>query len=390
MPFAERIDHSQYAVTYVTIRSAQRTVPPEATAVIVIEDLAYAAKAVRDLVSTYGRPERIIARGEYDLMTAAALRMEFGVDGDLPEHVVWFRDKLVMCEAVQAAGVDVPEFGEVRTDTEVASFAEAHGFPVVVKPRLGATSRDVVIIESHGELAALPDLSAEPFLVQRFCPDPVGHIDGIWTGTELAAWRVSRYVDTCLSFATGGATLGSVELDDPALRAQAEELAVAVCLALSKGRPQAFHLEYFLGYDDSGRPQLRFLEVAARVGGTEIAYIWRDVHQFDLLGASLDIQLGRTPEPHVFPEDVVGGFVVIRPSVPPPCVVIDSGLEITPALGRTLYDGEVPARGAVITASEGYVGVGAAFRFRGDSTVQVMDSIAQARAGFHMICVPQE
>ncbi|WP_297622911.1 hypothetical protein [Nocardia sp.] len=38
------------------------------------------------------------------------------------------------------------------------------------------------------------------------------------------------------------------------------------------------------------------LEIAGPMPGAEATHLWREVYGYDLLGAALDIQMGRTPD----------------------------------------------------------------------------------------------
>ncbi|GAA5079834.1 ATP-grasp domain-containing protein [Nocardia iowensis] len=389
MPFADRIDHDHYAVSYVTRKASMLTVPEGAAEVVVLDDFAAAPGAIRELANRFGIPERIVARSEHDLLTAADLRVEFGIQGNYPEHVLPFRDKLVMCEAISGAGIPIPEFACAADRAAVESFAAVHGFPLIIKPTLGAGARGIVQLNAPNDLAELPDLDSQPYLVQHFCPDDVGHVDGVWLGTELGPWRASRYLNTCLDFAAGGTRLGSVEIDDRDLVLRLGAFTESVCMTLSKGRPQVFHLEFFLGSEQDGTPRIQFLEIAARVGGAEIAYIWRDVHGYDLLGASLDIQLGRDPAAAPL-GDEIGGWLVIRPSVPIPCRVLGTHLSLRPTEWSAPYGGDIPEPGSVISETAGYINVGATLRFLGTSSADVMASIQHTAAEFRMHCAPVE
>ncbi|WP_433192839.1 ATP-grasp domain-containing protein [Nocardia sp. CA-107356] len=355
-----------------------------AAAVTVLDDMALAAAAVRDLAARFGTPERIVALHEFDLLTAAELRAEFDLPGDRPEYAVRFRDKLSMGESVRAHGVSVPTFRAASDVVAVREFAAEHGFPLIVKPRLGGGSRDVVKLDSAEELSFLPDLSVEPFLVQEFCPDEVGAIDGVWNGSGLGPWRASKYLGTCLEFADNGTSLGYIEIDDPTLIDPMARFAESVLSALSAGVPTVFHLEFFLGYVD-GLPHIRFLEVAARAAGGETTHMWREVHGYDLLGAAVDIQLGRTPTAVSLADSEVVAELLIHPPVTPPCTVLDVRLEIPRAYAPYHYS--VPPVGAMITETFGYAEIGAAFRFRGRSNKEVVEAVRRTMAGFRMDCV---
>ncbi|MEU7769563.1 hypothetical protein AB0B25_31445 [Nocardia sp. NPDC049190] len=388
MPFEDRINHNDYAVSYVTKDFARALIPESAAAAVVLEDFSAAPSAVRDLCECFGIPERIIARNEGDLLMAADLRAEFRIEGEYPEHVLPFRDKLVMSEAIARAGISIPEFACASDEAAIRGFADLHGFPLIVKPRLGGSSRGVVRFDSDDGFVALPDLNSQPYLVQRFCPDGVGHVDGVWTGTGLGPWRASQYVNSCLDFASGGTRLASVEIDDRRLIEHLGEFTESVCRTLSKNRPQVVHLEFFLGREQNGTLRIQFLEIAARVGGSEIPHLWREVHGYDLLGASLDIQLGRQPVVAPLCDGCVCGFLVIRPPVPPPCRVVATYFDPRPMNRPEPYAATIPENETMITQSVGYINVGATFRFRGSSSTEVLNSIQRTISAFRMECEP--
>ncbi|MET8876315.1 hypothetical protein [Nocardia sp. NPDC004604] len=385
VPYLERIDHVSNSVTYVCPRSVLDGIPVHAAAAVtILDDMALVPAAVRDLAARFGTPERIVALHEFDLLTAAELRAEFDLPGDRPEYAVRFRDKLSMGETVREQGVSVPAFRAAPDVAAIREFASEHRFPLIVKPRLGAGSRDVVKLDSAEDLSILPDLSAEPFLVQEFCPDEVGAIDGVWTGSGLGPWRASKYLGTCLEFADNGTSLGYIEIDDPALIGPLATFAESVLSALSAGTPTVFHLEFFLGYA-FGIPHIRFLEVAARAAGGETTHMWREVHGYDLLGAAVDIQLGRTPVSASLADSEVVAELLIHPPVTPPCTVLDVQLDISCAYAPYHYS--VPPVGTMITETFGYAEIGAAFRFRGRSNREVVEAVQRTIAGFRMDCV---
>lgn len=387
VPYFDCIDHSANVVTYVCAEQVLDRIPAYAAAEVLTSSSADdVASSVRDLASRHGVPHRIVAISEFDLLVAAQLREEFDIAGDRLDHVRAFRDKLLMCAKVAAAGVSLPAFADAPDRNAVLEFAAQHGVPLVVKPRYGATSRDVVVLTSVEELSLLPDLDAEPFLVQRFCPGETGSIDGVWTGTDLGPWRGTRYFHNCLDFENGENSWGTVDIDDVVLNESLADFARSVLSALSEGVPTVFHLELFHG--PSGVPQLQFLEVAGRIPGAEFTHLWREVYHYDLVAAAVDIQMGRKPLPGPLPSGQRAGQLLVRPPVAPPCVVTAVFFAVAPAYSP--YYSLVPQAGEVIREASGYVGVGASFRFRASSSAQVAAALLHTLAGFHMECVPYE
>jgi 5-(carboxyamino)imidazole ribonucleotide synthase len=75
-----------------------------------------------------------------------------------PEALVHAQDKLVLRRALAAAGEPQPAWAQVGTAAEVAAFAEAHGWPVVLKtPRGGYDGKGVFVVPDADAAAALID-----------------------------------------------------------------------------------------------------------------------------------------------------------------------------------------------------------------------------------------
>ncbi len=389
VPYLDRIDHYANSVTYICIKSAADQIPADMAAeVILVDDMTQAEAVMQDLVQKFGTPEYLISLSEFDQVAAAVLRESFDIAGYQPEQIIGFRDKLVMGERVISAGISAPAFADAPDIAAVMRFAERHGYPLIIKPRLGAASRDIVRIDSADDIALVPDLANEPYLVQLFCPDDIGAVDGVWTGAGLGPWRASRYVGNCLDFAvTDNASLATVEIDDAPLNEALAEFTAAVLAALSPGMPTVFHLEFFAGAD-TDRPRLQFLEVGARISGGQVTDLWREVHGYDLVGAAIDCQMGRIPTATPLTGDAITADLQIHPPITPPCVVVEAHLDL-PADYRP-YHSSVPEPGTVITETHGYFEVGAAFRFHARTTAEATEAVRRTIAAFRMDCRPVE
>jgi hypothetical protein len=411
--YADYVDHAEFAVSYITTVTGRSSVPAAAAAVVEVaatDDLESVLAAARSLADRFGDPERFIAFNEGDMDTAALVRERLGCAGQHPADAARFRDKLEMTRRVAEAGLRTPAFADAPDTAAVARFAARHGWPIIVKPRRGTASRDVLRLEGPADLAALEDPAPEPRLVESFCGDPIFHIDGLWTGSGLGPVRASRYLNTCPGF-NGGDVLGSVEVDDPQLLGVLAEFAAGVAGALSDD-PWVFHLEAFVGAATqeaesggpegesggqktgpaAGAPLITFLEVGYRVGGAEIPFVWREVHGLDLMSAAAAIQLGREvrlperPAP-TGPGDVAGWLLVPTP-VPKPCRVTVAELEETPDAAP--YSRVVPPVGYIVPRAGGYEHVGARFRFRGETSGEVESAIVKTASRFRLECVPEE
>jgi hypothetical protein len=384
--YTDYLDHTRTHVSYITTSLGRPSVPPGSAAVVLVpatDDLVRLRHAVRDLVARFGVPERVVALNEGDLDAAAALRAELGCAGQQPAELARFRDKLEMVTRVAGAGIRVPTYADAPDVRSVVRFARHHGWPLIVKPRRGTASRAVTRLDSPRDLRLLDGLADEPRLVQEFIPDPIFHVDGLWTGTALGPWRASRYINTCAQFGHGR-FLGSVEVDDPALTAHLEGFLVAVAGALSD-QPWVFHLEIFVGPEEGAGPRLTFLEAGARVGGAEIPFLWREVHGIDLMAAAADLQLGREPRLAALEPGEVGGWLLMPVPVPPPCRVVEATVPMETA--GAAYARVIPGPGAVIPRVGGYEHVGARFRFRGPTSAGVEAAIQKTAAEFRLHCM---
>jgi biotin carboxylase len=387
--YEDYVDHRRHAVTYVTTEVGRAGVPAAAADVVVVpatDDLAAARSAVAALSARHGAPRTVVALKEDDLPIAARLRRQWRCPGMTPEQVVLFTDKLAMSRAVSRAGVPAPAFAAADDAAAVRAFAAEHGFPLVVKPRVGSASDGVRIVRTAADIDRIRFDGGRPLLVQRFQPGDIYHVDGVFDGTAPVVWRASRYLNTCLDFRHGSA-LGSVEEDDPGRLAAIGAFTERALAALT-GDPLVFHLEIFLAEPVPGAVSCTFLEVGARVGGAEIAFLWREVHGYDLMGAAFAIAAGAPPpEPDPRRPTAIGGWLLVPAPADRPCRITES----TSMLGRPdgPYAEVVLAPGQVLPAADAYYEhVGGRFRFRAGDSATVQRSIMRTAADFRVRGAP--
>ncbi|MEL6343284.1 MAG: ATP-grasp domain-containing protein, partial [Myxococcota bacterium] len=131
------------------------------------------AEAVRFLAPRLSRlgVERIESNWEPLVLLAARLREVLGVPGMSYNVALGFRDKQIMKERIQAAGLRVPHAVRVRAEAEARAAAERVGFPLIIKPIAGAGSADTYRCDSPAELERalratrhVPEVSVEEFI----------------------------------------------------------------------------------------------------------------------------------------------------------------------------------------------------------------------------------
>ncbi|MET9359903.1 biotin carboxylase [Streptomyces sp. NPDC006632] len=378
------LDHDEHAVTYVTTEVGTAGVPGRAAGVALVDatdDMPAVRDAVSGLSKEHGTPTAVVALKEDDLLIAAQLRTELGLPGTAPHELVPFRDKLEMCERVEAAGLAIPAFAPVSGPPDVEAFAARHGWPVVLKPTQGSSSAGVRVLDDAAELAGVDWHEGAPLMVQVRESDPIYHVDGLFREGRLEAWRASRYVNTCLGF-RDGTYLGSVEEDDPAVLAAIGAASEGFLGALTD-TSTVFHLEVFVGRGADGAIRCSFLEVGARVGGAEIPFIWRDVHDYDLMGPAFALQLGEQPAEGRLRAREVGGWLLIPAPTERPCRIV----EVTSMTGRDPgpYAESLLAPGEILPAADAYYEhVGGRFRFTGATSAAVERAVRDTARDFRV------
>jgi len=381
--YANYIDHAHHRVSYVTTEAGLDAVPLNAAQVMLVDrtdDLELVRAAVRELAARYGPPAGIVALEVGDLVVGAQLRLDWDLPGQMPRDLTVFRDRYLMYRTVQQAGRPVPAFAAVPDADAVRAVADAQGWPLILKPRTGSSGGGVVRLDSPADLAAL-DFGAEPLVLQEFRSEPIHHVDGVFDGLQILALRASRYLNTWLGFHTGS-YLGSVEVDDPEVNAAIGVATQAYMTALTSS-PTVFHVEVFVGRDDRGAVTIQFLEAGPHTGGAEIAFVWREVHGYDLMAAALRTQLcQKVPAlPRSVDGDQVAGWLLVPAPAARPC----RSTIATPMVGREpgpYAQALLPPDGIIPAGDPSYEHVGGRFRFRGPTSAAVEAAIIATAQDF--------
>ena len=115
--------------------------------------------------------DRIECLWEPGMMLAGRMRDAFGVPGLSAERSLPFRDKEVMKQVLDAAGVRTPHHYRATSVAEVRQAVERIGFPVIVKPISGAGSADTYPVHSQEDLEQalklirhVPEISVEEYI----------------------------------------------------------------------------------------------------------------------------------------------------------------------------------------------------------------------------------
>ena len=254
--------------------------------------LADVVKAVTHLARTH-KLDRIVALDEYDMETAATLREHLRIPGMGLTTMRYFRDKLAMRMRALDRNVHVPDFVPVVNHEDIRYYLEHVPGPWVLKPRQEASAIGIRKIYTAEELwLALEQLGdrQSSFLLEKFLPGDVYHVDAVVSENEVVFANVSKYGKPPMNVAHGGGIFTTFTVprgteEDSGLRTINRELIAA--LGLVRG---VAHAE-FIRADADGH--FYFLECAARVGGAYInemveaasgINLWREWARIEVAG----------------------------------------------------------------------------------------------------------
>ncbi|HLZ39999.1 MAG TPA: ATP-grasp domain-containing protein [Candidatus Sulfotelmatobacter sp.] len=236
--------------------------------------------------------DRIVALDEFDMETAATLREHLRIPGMGLTTMRYFRDKLAMRMRALERHIRVPDFVPVVNHEDIRYyFAHVPG-PWVLKPRQEASAIGIKKIHDPAELwPILENLGDKQsmYLVEKFVPGEVFHVDSVISEKEVVFANVSQYGKPPMNVAHGGVfttyTVPRGSAEDSLLREINRDLMAA--LGLVRG---VAHAE-FIRANAGG--QFYFLECAARVGGAYISEmveaatglnLWREWARIEISG----------------------------------------------------------------------------------------------------------
>jgi biotin carboxylase len=237
--------------------------------------------------------DRIVPLDDFDLEMAASIREHLRTPGMGETTTRYFRDKLAMRVKAMEAGLTVPEFVHLLNDAKVREFTERVPPPWVLKPRMLAGAIGIKKVRSAEQLheydAALGDQRSF-YLVERFVPGEVCHVDSIVYNNQVVYASASRYGNPPIDVAQDGGIFTSRLLDRESEESKAliaKNARVLEGMGLARG---VSHTEFIQGYDG----KLYFLETSARVGGAHIADLIEAATGINMWAEWAKIEIGGT------------------------------------------------------------------------------------------------
>ncbi len=214
--------------------------------------------------------DRVVSNWEPLVILAARLRERWGMPGMSVDAVRGFRDKKLMKDRVEAAGLRVPRSRRVKTESETRAAAEEIGYPLVLKPISGAGSADTHRVNDAKELeVVLPKMRG---VAEASCEEYIEGeeftFDTVCIGGKPAYENVAQYLPKPLEMRT-------VEWISPVIITvrDMKQAKLAGGIALGRkvlgalGMGDGFtHMEWFL----TPKGEAVFGEIGCRPGGAHI------------------------------------------------------------------------------------------------------------------------
>lgn len=251
----------------------------------------------------------VITFSEAAVIAVAAVAEALALPGIGVDAARCSRNKYLMRQAYERAGAPNPRYRFVPTVDDALTAAREFGYPVILKPTMGAGSNFVFKVDDPAELTERfeqatkgiqemfwanaevdgVDLGPQGLLVESF-------LDGREYLIEAVAWDDELYLGSVVDRITveGGTFDDDVHSAPTSLSADDLAKVHAVVRAAARGQGLIRSVMHAEVRFHRGEPHL--LEIAARVGGGGLDEIARLTATHDPIRAVVDIALGRRPD----------------------------------------------------------------------------------------------
>ncbi len=153
------------------------------SAYVTIESFSHEGAVLDQVRNIHGKVgiDQVETLWEPQMILAAKIREMLGIPGMTVEETLPFRDKEIMKQTLDAAGIRTPHHHRCRTADECRQAAESIGYPLIIKPIAGAGSADTYRLDSSSDLEGVlplirhvPEVSVEEFVeAEEFTFDTV-------------------------------------------------------------------------------------------------------------------------------------------------------------------------------------------------------------------------
>jgi hypothetical protein len=245
-------------------------------------------RAVGYFIHRYGRIDRIESHTEKWLETEARLREDFNVPGPKPKHLIRFQRKSEMKKLFKETGVLTGRSRLVRTYDQAQELVNEMGFPVVIKPDIGAGASNTHKISNLQELEDYFFLKPPAdYLIEEYIRGIIHSFDGVADNDGKPVFYTSHVLSQGI-METVNTNSDLFIYSQRAILKDLEEAGMAL-LAQSKLTGRFFHIE-FIRSTDGG---LYALEINMRPPGGLSTEMFNYANDIDVYSVWADITVGR-------------------------------------------------------------------------------------------------
>jgi biotin carboxylase len=250
--------------------------------------------AVRHIAKEWGgKVDRLIAILEQLQVPVAEVRAKLGLPGLSVEAAHNFRDKARMKNVLRAHDIPCAKHRLCRDAREAIAFADATGYPLVIKPPAGAGARNTHRVDDRAQLESYlesaPIRAEDPVLLEEFILGEEHSFDTVTIGGRHVFHSIGKYSPTPLDVLQNPWIQWVVYLPR---RIDGPEFA-----AIHKAGPRALdalgmvtgltHMEWFRRNDGS----IAISEVAARPPGAQFTTLMSYAHDKDMYKAWVELMV---------------------------------------------------------------------------------------------------
>ncbi|MDX6224819.1 MAG: hypothetical protein QOE64_1195 [Frankiales bacterium] len=289
--------------------------------------------------------DRLESTIESHQMAAARVREARQIPGTSVRTTWLCRDKPSMKDALRQAGVPTAASTAASNTGEAVEFANAIGFPLILKPRAAAGAQGTIRVDSMAELqrALVSFGDADSIAIEEFVEGHEGFYDTIAIDGHVAHDWMTHYYPNVLEAMRhrwiSPQFVTTNRIDDSSLYQEVREMGARVIEALGIGT-SATHMEWF-----HGPKGLRFSEIGCRppgVGAWDLYSAANDVDVYRewaqaIVSGSLESPLSRAYS---------AGIVALRPSQDGRILGYSGLEEIQQRHGPWILDAHLPDAGS--------------------------------------------
>lgn len=227
---------------------------------------------VRKIEAEHGKIHRLVAALEQLQQQVSEVRARCGIEGMQPDATERFTDKSTMKHALREAGLPCAKHALLTSLPQAATFVKEVGFPIILKPPVGAGCKETYLIENDVQLdEALHEIQPSgdrPLQAEEFIRGQEHSFETITVKGEVRMTSLTHYLPPVLEVVRNPwikyAIVAPREIEGPKY-ADIQKLGPKVVKAL--GMTSGYtHMEWFRRADGS----LVIGEIAARPPGVQI------------------------------------------------------------------------------------------------------------------------